>query len=169
MEQLSSRREEWWNVVEEMAGYVACGVGYEELEEDFVRFSLLNRGFQSENIELALDWLEKASMSGNVADVFSMFMKPMSDSIRIINPLEKICLSDKAWKKFHQMRQHGIISEDLAERLIEGLRSVDTRDWEEDEVYTFLFEALSASLPNSSEGLLLKLLKQSKIVSEFYS
>lgn len=160
--------EKWWHVIQAMADYVACGFDYDELEDEWVRQALVTQGFLALDIDQALDWLEMASMSGHVADVFSM-LQPTGLGMRVASPLEKISISDKVWRQLEEMRIRGIISDDLAERLLEGIRAIDTRDWEDEDVSMFLEEVLSSTLPSTPAKVLKRLCKKGTVVPEFYS
>jgi len=165
--ELMSFQEDWWKVVESMANLVACGYDYDELEDDMVQVALQGQGYTRKSIEEALDWLEMASNSGNIADVFSMLL-PSAGSVRVASPLEKVCISDKLWLHLENIRNRGIISDDLAERLLEGIRGLDTRDWEDDEVRAFIEEVISTSMPHVDSKTIQRLLLR-RPAPEFYS
>jgi uncharacterized protein Smg (DUF494 family) len=159
---------QWWQVIEALSDYVTCGYDYEDLEDELVRLSLLAQGFSQESIESALEWLEMASNSGHVAEVFSM-LNPQANGTRVASPLERVCFSEKLWQQFEKMRHRGLIGADLAERILEGMRSIDTRDWDDDEIHSFLMEVVSASLPNKDDRLLRRMMAGRQPLPEFYS
>lgn len=164
----SSYEKQWWQVIEALSDYVACGYEYEELEDDLIRFSLIAQGFTQESIESALDWLEMASNSGHVAEVFSM-LHPQGRGTRVASPLERVCFSEKLWSQFEKMRHRGLIGDDLAERILEGMRTIDTRDWDDEEIQSFLFEVVSASLPTTDNRLIKRMMIRRQPSPEFYS
>ena len=159
--------EDWWPVIEAMAEMIACGLEHEELDEELVKTSLLQQGFSPVRIDRALDWLETASVSGQVAEVFSMLVGS-NKGLRIRSPLEAVCISEKMWMQFHDIRARGIISSDFAERILEGMRAIDTRDWEDEDVQVFFREIISATLPHASEQLVERILKN-RPCPELYS
>jgi hypothetical protein len=162
--------EQWWLVVQSMADLVACGFEYDELEEDYIRVTLENQGYSHLNIDRAMDWLEMASISGNISEVFSMLQATAETGFttRVASPLETAGISEKLWLQFEEMRNRGIISSDLAERLLEGIRTMDTRDWEDEEVNTFLEEIVAATMPHASDRMIKRILRN-LAVPEFYS
>jgi uncharacterized protein Smg (DUF494 family) len=167
-ESLVMSQEQWWRVIEEMADFVACGFDYEELEDEWVHQALLAQGFTVNDIDKALDWLEMASISGSVADVFSMVL-PVGVGMRVASPLEKVFVSEKIWSHLEDIRARGIIGDDLAERLLEGIRTLDTRDWEDEEVSSFIQEVVTSSLPSFSEKLIKRLCRKGASSKELYS
>ncbi len=146
----TTRSEEWWDVVKIMAEYLACGYTQEDLEEICFDSLLEQRGYSKNSISQALDWLEDASLSGNISDILSMANSDGS-MVRIPNPIETIGISERLWRILETLRLKGMINSDLAEKVLEGVRGLDSRDWEEDEIEAFIKELLSTSLPFISE------------------
>ncbi len=153
---------DWWEVLNSLAALISSGLDYEELEDDFVKTLLLSQGHDHLSIQNALDWLERASLSGHVADIFSM-LQPNSSLTRVANPLEVACIPHALWERFENIRNRGLIADDLAEKVLEGMRTIDTRDWEDEDVDTFLVEVMSATLPQASSRTISRILKKMPI------
>ncbi len=141
----------WWSVVRAMAEMVIFGYDELELTERYVREELLEAGFSSTDIEAACDWVEKAVNSGTVVESLAM-LQSKGEGVRITNPMERICFSNKIWSKIELCRHKGILSSDIIERMLEGARVIDTRDWDDEEVSNLLAEIFIAVLPGTSEG-----------------
>jgi len=151
-------RSEWWNVVQTVASYVAFGHPESEIFEDYIREALAAEGYSGCSIDQAMTWLEQAAFCGNLPEVLGM-LQPASGSQRIANPLETVCVTERLWQQIESIRQRGLISSDVAERLVEGIRSIDTRDWDESEIRALITEVMSYSLPHCSIKSLEQLLK----------
>lgn len=145
--------QEWWQAVRSIADLVSRdGVAVDE--DRLIRRELEGRGFSSDGIGKALDWVGLAALSGNLMDALSM-LQPSPDRVRVEHPLERLSLSPEVSRALESCRRQGIVSHEMAERLIEGLRTMDARDWEGDEVEAFFAEVLHVSVP-SLEGQLVK-------------
>jgi hypothetical protein len=131
-------------VVEAMADLMCCH-GFSPEEEGLIRSHLLARGFELELIRQAEDWCEKSQSSGSIVDLLSMFV-PSAIGTRVSNPLERIAVSDQMLSAIEQCRDRGIISVDMAERLLEGSRALDTRDWDDDDVRAFFVDACAQNI-----------------------
>lgn len=154
----------WWDVVKTMANFVITGYEEKELTEDYVKNDLLNLGYIEKDVDEAVQWVKKAVLSGNLSESLAM-LQPQVNGIRIADPLEKICFSPRIWAKIDSCRQRGILSNDLAEKLIEGVRALDTRDWEEEEVCQLLAEIVVTLLPNMYKDEFIDLLEGRKKVN----
>lgn len=155
----------WWHAVKMMAELVSSGYDESELTEHYVREELMAAGFAIQEIDLAYAWVEKAINSGTLYESLMMLQQPMQGQ-RIANPLEKICFSRKIWAQIERCCQRGLISRDLAERLLEGARVIDTRDWEDEEVSKLLAEMFGAINPGASEKAFLDMLN--RCAPEYY-
>lgn len=164
MKQISNG-DSWWAVVECMAGLISSGYSEMELTEKHVRDVLISRGFTEFSVERATRWIERAINSGTACESLAM-LQPCSQSLRIGNPLENVCFSTKILSKIEMCRQKGLISEEARERLLEGARVIDTRDWEDDEVTSLLAEMLFSYNPSLSEEDYTEMLK--RCVPNFY-
>ena len=93
-------------------------------------------------------------------------LQRQSTGLRIINPLEDVCFSSAIWSRIEICRQKGLITDEAMERLLEGARVIDTRDWDDDEVANLLAEMLFAFNPSNSEEEYLEMLQ--RCVPHFY-
>ena len=139
-------------VVEAIADLVCChGQSFED--DGLLRHQLIDRGFEMELIRAAEDWCEMAESSGSLLDILSVFA-PASSNHRIYSPLERLAVSDEIWSAIEECRIRGVISIDMAERMLESVREMDTRDWDDEDVRTFLLEACIAhGLPTNQMKL----------------
>lgn len=146
----SKRAEEWWDVVRVIAEYLSCGYTQEDLEDICFDSLLEEKGYSKTSINQAIDWLEEASLSGNISDILSM-ANSTGSMVRIPNPIETMGVSEKLWVTLETLRLKGMINFDLAEKVLEGVRGLDSRDWEDDEICSFVKELLISSMPFISE------------------
>ena len=124
--------------VEAIADLVCChGMMIEDDGE--LRVRLLERGFELNMIRAAEDWCDQASATGNILEILSLFVASGS-GLRIYQQIEKLALSKRLWGILEDCRARGIISLDMSVRIIEGLRTLDTRDWSDCEVREFISE-----------------------------
>ena len=143
----SEGAQEWWAAVRSIASLVTRdGVGPDD--DHVLRQELAQQGFSAAGIVQAMDWVDRAALSGHLIDALGM-IQPQPDSIRIEHPLERVSLNPMLWQAIDACRRRGFFSADLAERLLEGARSLDTRDWDDPEIEAFLEEVLN----HSSNGL----------------
>lgn len=145
---LGDTSQEWWQAVETVAGMVACGFDMGG-DEDALRAELMARAFSEPAIDEALRWLDQVLRSGTIVDVMDMIL-PAGAGPRVAHPVEKVLMSDKLWRLMERWRSHGIIGTGMAERMLESMRSMDTRDWEDDEIRDFIAEVVrSSTLPGA--------------------
>ncbi len=131
-------------VIECIADLICCH-GFDPNEDGVLRQELVVRGFDLALIKRAEDWCDQVSHSGRLIEVLGLF-QPHILSRRINSPLEKIFVSDHVWKSIEDCRKRGIFSLDMGERLLEGVRAMDTRDWDDHEVKGFIEDACGNSL-----------------------
>lgn len=136
-------------VVEAMADLMCCH-GLSPEEEGLIRSQLMARGFELELIRKAEDWCEKSQSVGSIVDLLSMFA-PAAVGTRVSNPLERIAVSDQMLTAIEKCRDRGIISVDMAERLLEGSRALDTRDWDDEDVRAFFVDACAANISEEAQ------------------
>jgi Protein of unknown function (DUF494) len=135
--------EEFRAVIEAMADLVCCH-GFSTEEDGLLRAHLLEKGFEIETIRQAEAWCDRAQATGSLVDVLSAFV-PSGNGTRLSSPLERVSVSDEVWDAISHCRRTGVISTDLAERLLEGARAMDTRDWDDDDVREFILDACAAN------------------------
>lgn len=156
---MDSPNSRWWEVVET----IVDGMVDEGMDIDFfdgtLKSDLGSIGFNDPDIDRACDWLERASLSGNLTEVLAMIQSRTFEGLRIANPLEIASFSSDLWRRLELCRQKGILSEEMIERLLEGIRTLDTRDWDEEEVSVLLTELYSLIAPGSSTNQFTELLE----------
>lgn len=131
----------WWDAVREIAAMVVRD-GLHQADEGMMRRTLVTAGFNEAQILQAFDWIDHAERSGNILDIMAM-LAPRPDGLRVHHPVEKMFVSDRVWRELDRARQREVVNPDLAERLLEGIRALDTRDWEDDEVRSFVADVMS--------------------------
>jgi hypothetical protein len=140
--------EDFRPVIESMADLICCH-GQSIEDDGLLRVQLQERGFDLSLIRAAEDWCDKVQAAGSLVDVLSVFA-PTGVGHRLSSPLERVSISDEVWQAIESCRNRGIITIDMAERLLEGVRAMDTRDWDDDDVRSFLYDACVANaLPSS--------------------
>lgn len=150
--------ETFRDVVVAIADLVCCH-GFTPDEDGVLREHLLLRGFELDAIRAAENWCDQvANSGGRLIETLSLFA-PIAQGPRIDSPLEKIFVSDRLWKTIEDCRSRGIFSLDMAERLLEGIRAMDTRDWADSEVKEFIEDACGGSLIAGGDLKLKKALK----------
>lgn len=137
--------QEWWMAVRSIADLVHCR-GVTPDEDHIIRAELAQQGFSSDGIAQALDWIDKAALSGNAVDALSM-LQPVRSGVRVEHPLERACMHPLLRQAFEVCRTRGLLGDDLVERLMEGVRTMDTRDWDDPEIESFFDDVLAASAP----------------------
>jgi len=133
--------DEYLPVIEAIADLVCCQ-GYDPDEHSLIRTELISRNFSLASIRAAEDWCDQAEATSSLIEVLSLFAKP-SEGMRIDHPLERLFVSDHIWNIIVDCRNRGIFSLDMAERLLEGVRAMDTRDWDDVQLFEFIEEACS--------------------------
>lgn len=155
----------WWDAVREVASMVVRD-GLHQADEGMMRRVLLDSGFGEDAILQAFDWIDHAERSGNVLEALVM-LAPRPDGIRVAHPMERMFVSDRVWKEIDRARQREVMNTDLAERLIEGIRALDTRDWEDDEVRSFIADVMADTSSGGDANRVERILKDQ--LPEFYS
>jgi hypothetical protein len=138
-------QQEWWLAVRTIADLVSRdGVGPDDA--GIIRKELTDRGFSTDGIGKALEWVDRAALSGCLMDTLGM-LQPVADGLRVEHALERASLHPRLLRAIYAARGRGWISRDLSERLIEGVRTMDTRDWDDAEIAHFLGDILAVSSP----------------------
>jgi len=142
----------WWNAVEKIAALVVNeGLGMEN--EQVIQEELNALGFSRESIEQAMEWLGAVILSGQSNATLSMLV-PAEDKVRIEHPLEQASVPLTLRRSLLQCIRKGLMTRDFAEKILEGFRNIEARDWSQREVHVFLFDALSPTLPWLTRHLL---------------
>ena len=89
-----------------------------------------------EEIQKVFNWIEMAQNSDCFFEVYNMLDQP-SEFSRIPNQLESLSIPSEVFNKIQEYRRSGFLSDEHCERIIEGLRSSDTRDWDEEDINSF--------------------------------
>ena len=144
------QEEPWWSVVKTLADYVVSGHSEEDIGGHDVRTKLLDSGYQESQIAKAYEWIEKVTLSGSLSESLSMLGSGYRGP-RISNPIESAMLSGRLWRGIQACRSRGLLSDDLIERLLDGMRLIDTRDWDDEDVDALLVDMLQAVLRSYSE------------------
>jgi uncharacterized protein Smg (DUF494 family) len=140
--------DSWWPAVQAIASLIGRD-GIELDQDNLIRQDLQDKGFGEPAIGRALEFIEKAKLSGSLMESLGMIYQGADEyaSVRVEHPMERACLPDSLWLAIDGCRRKGILDPDLAERLLEGVRTMDTRDWDEEDVETFLSDVLTVSVP----------------------
>ena len=154
---MENNRSEWIKVVESIAGFVALGLEEEDIFEGFLRRSLIADGFAVESVDQAIEWLEQTAFMGNLSDVLSM-MQTANVGARIESPLERASFSDAVWMDLWRLRSKGLVGQEVMERLVEGIRSIDARDLEDEDVRALITDVMAKSMPGKTHDDLEKIL-----------
>lgn len=139
-------------VIEVMADLVCCH-GFDVAEDGLIRGILLSKGFDLDLIKAAEDWCDSAESTGSIMDVLATFA-PVGQGTRVSNPLERVAVSEDVWKVIETCRNRGLITLDMAERMLEGARAMDTRDWDDEDVLNFLADACKANHSPSNRPMI---------------
>lgn len=147
--QQENAKSGWWRVVETMADLVAEGCQEADLTAMGVRQALLARGFPEEDIAQACAWIERSTASGSLAETWAM-LQPHRVRTRVGSPLEQAYFSADLWDRLELARQRALIPADLFEKLLEGVRVLDPREWDDSEVESVMGEMVQAVIPQVS-------------------
>lgn len=162
-ESTANSQRDWWQGVLAAAKFI-LNSNIEWHDEESLRRELSGQDFDRITIDRVLQWIAKAALSGQLYEVLGMLV-PKSSAPRVEHPLEKLFISDEVWREIDGFRRRDILTDDTAERLLEGIRAMDTRDWDDDEVRNFIDEVMTAN------GFSIDMLKagRAKRMIDFYS
>lgn len=146
----------WWDIVKLLAELIA-GSDEDILGDDEVYQYLLSCDYREKDINRAYQWFHQVSRSGTLSESIAMLV-PSSDHTRITNPIEMAYMSPDLWHQIDKARQRGFLSDDFAERLLEGVRTIDTRDWDEVDISHLLGEVMAMSFPSYTVNQCLEIL-----------
>jgi uncharacterized protein Smg (DUF494 family) len=142
----------WWSAVEKIAAMMVTE-GLDMDNDQAIRKELCAHGFSHEAIEQALDWVGGVILSGQSNATLSMLV-PSEDKVRIEHPLEEASIPLSLRRSLLKCMRKGLMTRDYAEKILEGFRNIEARDWSQREVTVFLFDALSPTLPWLDHGML---------------
>ncbi len=142
----------WWKGVEHVVGLLSDGK-FERIEEAAMAEHLRQLGFARSVIDEVFSWIEMVSCSGSFAEILTLTQRPRM-AMRVNDPLEELCVPREILHKIENLRRRGFISLDMSERLLEGVRCADARDWDTDEIHAFMKDMTSAALEESHQTLL---------------
>ncbi|MEZ4741532.1 MAG: DUF494 family protein [Bdellovibrionota bacterium] len=135
----------WWAVVE----YLSDLVIREDLDiwdENYIFTSLKEANFSNGDIDKAINWVHDASMIGRIQDTLGFIQERNISRTRMENPSESAFLSAELWKRLNGLRMRGVITLGVMEKVLAALRSVDSRDWADDEISDFVDSILMKEL-----------------------
>lgn len=145
MEQ-SCLRSTWWAAVQSIATLVFD----DEIDldhEQAIKAALYDEGFSKDVVKQALSWLDSVSLQAPVVEVLAMVQpEDESRSMRIAHPMEEAGLPQRIFYDLDACKRKGLFSSDFAERLIESMRMLDTRDWDEEEIDQFFYDLMDVTL-----------------------
>ncbi len=128
--------EAWWAVVRKIAQFLdSSGLGLDQ--EQIIRFELDREGCDPSDVRKAFEWLESVMQSGSLKDALNIFMDAPG-LFRALHPLEIASIHPRIIKSIFLGYSRGFISQIAAERMIEGARLVDTRDWVKEDIDNFI-------------------------------
>jgi hypothetical protein len=137
----------WWRVVEEIARmFEPDGFKQSELADNQVKENLLAAGHDETAVNVAINCVEKAFLSGNVYDCLTMTHKYGSE-YRVLHPAERAFIPTKIWQGLLACQKRGVITSDVFERLVESIRLFDFRGLTDAEISDVFYDMLSSNLP----------------------
>ena len=136
---------EWWLAVQAIAGLVSDG-DIAPSEQQILSHELDRQGFSSGSIEKALGWVHNVSLTSNVFDILDM-LQHTSPQPRMSHPIETAGLPPEFMRGMERLRLSGVLTTDVAERLVEGVRTLDTEEWDQQDVDAFFAEVLENYIP----------------------
>ena len=130
----------WWQAVESIA-VMMTREGFDIRDMPAICSELSGEGFSSGDINKASGWVEQVFVTGKLQEVVSM-LAPDIPTKRMLHPVEQLTLPEGIVRHLQECRDLGIFNSEVSERLLEGLRSLDTRDWDSADVSLFISEVL---------------------------
>lgn len=133
----SLEKDAWWRAVQAVSD-ILVSENLDSWDENLLIGRLTAASFSKDTIDQALTWLQNAALNGQLQQIIGFIYERDLPRMRIENPSEGAFISNRLWKRLETMRLKGIINLETVERLLAGLRSLDCRDWEEDEVWEYI-------------------------------
>ncbi len=156
----------WWVVVKTLADLVIASGSQHLLGDGAVRLMLLSQGFAEQDISKAFEWLDQITYSGMLPECLAM-IQPSSAHLRVSSPIEEAYISNRLWQNIQTCRLRGLFSDDLIEKMLEGVKAFDTRDWNDEEVMELLLEIMGLLMPGTTDRVCRDILEGR--YPEFYS
>jgi uncharacterized protein Smg (DUF494 family) len=140
---------EWWQAVRVVADWLASSeIDISDLDD--INPLLKARGFSAKSIDKAMDWIGHAHVTSDLQEVLEL-LGDKNESVRIESFVERTYLAHGLWQTVQNCQRRGLISSDLSERMLDSAMNIDTRDWDIDEVESFIETVLfMASGPRGS-------------------
>lgn len=123
----------------------------EATDEDVIRDFLNSKSHDEDLVDYTCEWLTTVIRSGKLTETIDIIHQKGIGGVRIENPFDIPYLSDEIWQKVESWRLRGIIPYDVVERLLVGLRNMDVRDWDEQEVSGLVANLLAPAFDAQSE------------------
>jgi hypothetical protein len=146
----------WWDIVPHLLERLRIFHTMEpEAWNDFAKFEkiviqeLTVFGINRDTIDEAMNWVENASNHTGLSDLISIFSDSCATQ-RVAHPMEDKTLPDSLLPRLNQCRARGILGSDIIERMLENLRGVDTSDWDDQDVESYIAETITFVSPGLS-------------------
>lgn len=134
----------------EVASFIRL-IGLDATNENLIREYLEGSGYEQVLVDDTCEWLNLVFLSGRSSEVLDMIQQQDIDGLRVENPSDQQYLSDKIWRKISSWQMRGILPSDVVERLLIGLRNIDVRGWEEEEVSELVANLIYPGLDSYSK------------------
>jgi hypothetical protein len=159
--------ENFQKVQAKLVGFIMAE-DIEATDDDVIREFLIAQGYEDTLVDYTCDWLTTVIRSGKLTETIDIIHQKSIAGVRIENPFDIPYLSDEIWKKVESWRLRGIIPYDVVERLLVGLRNMDVRDWDEDEVSDLVANLLAPAFDTKSAEQEDLLVLEDKISESLY-
>ena len=107
-----------------------------------------------DEIQKVFSWIEMAQNSDCFFEVYNMLEQPNERS-RIPNQLEALSIPSEVFSTLQEYRRSGFLSDEHCERIIEGLRSTDTRDWDDEDIQSFYSEIINGMVSDDCRKMMM--------------
>lgn len=144
---------EWWRCVQLLTKMIHTGevsIANESAMIDILK----NEGLKEHQIDKVFDWIEMAQNSDCFFEVYNMLVKPRGKS-RPLSMLESLSIPKEIFAKIQKFREAGYLSDEHAERIIEGLRTSDTRDWDEVDINNFYNDIINSIVSDDCKRMII--------------
>jgi hypothetical protein len=142
----------WWAAVQFLADLVVRE-SIDIWNDNYLSSQLCAAGYSLEDTQKSITWIQESSRSGRIQCTLGFIQEREMSRFRIENPTESAYLSIDLWKRLETFRLKGVISIGMMEKLLASLRTLDTRDWEEDEIEDFIDNVMTRNAESYSVGI----------------